>query len=98
MRRASLEFRFGKFKTPPRLERIQPATVLPLVERGQPTNLVPIRGLGAPLCAACGDGAFGYRIRALDPAPDPSDVTGRIGDDFDFIGRVCTQPFPRRDS
>lgn len=87
--------RVGKFKTPVGLERLQSATVLPLVERGQPTNLVPIRGLGAEVWASYLDGTFGYELGAFDEAPDLSNVTGQAFDDFNFFGRVYSQPFAR---
>ncbi len=87
--------RIGKFKTPVGLERLQSATVLPLVERGQPTNLVPIRGLGAEVWASYLDGTLGYELGAFDEAPDLSNVTGQAFDDFNFFGRVYSQPFAR---
>ena len=92
-----LKIRTGKFKTPLGLERLQSATVLPLVERGAPTNLVPTRGLGAELFGSYLGGVFGYELGAFDQAPDLSNVDGQLFDDFNFIGRVFSQPFVTTD-
>jgi phosphate-selective porin OprO and OprP len=92
-----VKVRLGKFKVPVGLERLQPATVLPLVERGAPTNLVPVRGLGAELWASYFGNSIGYELGVFDQAPDLSNVDGQLFDDFDFIGRVFSQPFATTD-
>jgi phosphate-selective porin OprO/OprP len=87
--------RFGKFKPPVGLERLQSATSLMFVERGLPTNLVPNRDIGVQCFGDVLDGAVGYQLGIINGVPDnlnPTSVND-TNDDKDFVGRVFALPF-----
>ena len=88
------KLRFGKFKPPVGLERLQGAPYIGFIERAQPTNLVPNRDFGIQLFGDLLDGALGYQVAVINGAPDNSNPTfGDINDDKDFAGRLFALPF-----
>src|SRR5262245_54640778 len=88
--------RFGKFKSPFSLERLQSATDLNFVERAFPTNLAPNRDTGVQVYGDLVGGAFSYAIAAMNGVPDGGSSDLDTNDGKDFVGRVFFQPFIRR--
>lgn len=88
--------RFGKFKSPFSLERLQSATDLTFVERGFPTNLAPNRDTGVQVYGDFYSGTFSYALAAVNGVPDGGSSDLDNNDGKDFIGRVFFQPFIRR--
>jgi phosphate-selective porin OprO/OprP len=88
--------RFGKFKSPFSLERLQSATDLTFVERAFPTNLAPNRDTGVQVYGDFGSGTFSYAVAATNGVPDGGSTDLDSNDGKDFIGRVFFQPFMRR--
>ncbi len=88
------KIRFGKFKPPVGLERLQAARDIDFVERGFPTDLVPNRDLGVQLMGDnLAGGIFNYALGIYNGVPD-----GMIGDvdtnnTKDFDARVFVHPF-----
>lgn len=85
--------RFGKFKGPVGLERLQSATALTFIDRALPTNLVPNRDLGIDVFGDIWMGFFTYEAGIFDGVPDGGSNTGDIDSDKDFYGRVFFHPF-----
>jgi phosphate-selective porin OprO and OprP len=87
--------RFGKFKAPFSLERLQSATDLTFTERAFPTNLAPNRDTGVMVYGDFGRGTFTYAIAAMNGVPDGGSSDLDTNDGKDFVGRVFLQPFVR---
>jgi phosphate-selective porin OprO/OprP len=85
--------RFGKYKPPLGIERLQSSTTLILMERGQSTNLVPDRDLGIDLWGEVLDAVIGYRLGIYNGISDATNPTGDLDDDVDFDGRLFLRPF-----
>jgi phosphate-selective porin OprO/OprP len=88
-----LGLRFGKFKPPVGLERLQSATNLMFVERGLPTSLVPNRDIGVQLQGALGEGTLTYAIGAFNGVNDGSLADGDSDNDKEMAARLFVQPF-----
>jgi len=87
--------RFGKFKAPFSLERLQSATDLTFTERAFPTNLAPNRDTGVQVYGDFAAGTFSYAIAAMNGVPDGGSSDLDTNDGKDFVGRVFFQPFIR---
>lgn len=86
--------RFGKFKPPVSLERLQSGADLTFVERSILQNLVPNRDVGVQLYGDFWDGTLGYQLGIFNGVYDTE--SGRdtdLTDDKDFAGRVFAHPF-----
>jgi phosphate-selective porin OprO and OprP len=88
--------RFGKFKAPFSLERLQSATDLTFTERAFPTNLAPNRDTGVMVYGDFGTGTFTYAVAAMNGVPDGGSSDLDSNDGKDFVGRVFLQPFARK--
>ena len=88
--------RFGKFKAPFSLERLQSATDITFVERAFPTNLAPNRDTGVMVYGDFGTGTFTYALAAMNGVPDGGSSDLDTNDGKDFVGRVFFQPFVRK--
>ena len=88
--------RFGKFKAPFSLERLQSATDLTFIERGFPNNLAPNRDVGVQVYGDFAAGTFSYAVAAMNGVPDGGSSDLDSNDGKDFVGRVFFQPFVRR--
>jgi phosphate-selective porin OprO/OprP len=88
--------RFGKFKAPFSMERLQSATDLTFIERAYPTIIAPNRDTGVQLYGDFSNGAFGYQIAAMNGVPDGGSSDLDTNDGKDFVGRVFFQPFINR--
>jgi phosphate-selective porin OprO/OprP len=91
-----LQLRFGKFKAPFSLERLQSAPDLGFVERSVAQNLAPNRDVGVMLHGEVLEGRLAYAVAVLNGEPDGVNVDGDAGRDKDFAGRVFAQPFRGR--
>ena len=88
-----LQFRFGLFKTPFSLERLQSAQDLHFVERSIAQNLVPNRDTGFMVHGDTLKGRLSYALAVLNGAPDAGNSYGDTGRGNDFAGRVFARPF-----
>lgn len=93
---SQLQFRFGLFKTPFSLERLQSAQDLQFVERSIAQNLAPNRDTGFMLHGETLRGKLAYAVSVLNGAPDSGNVYGDAGRDKDFAGRLFARPFLNR--
>jgi phosphate-selective porin OprO/OprP len=94
-----VKFRFGKYRPPFGLERLQPTSNLSFVEFGLPTLLTPNRDVGAMVY---GDvfkapewraGFLGYAAGVFNGVPD--NASGDLDGDNqkEFVGRFYLRPF-----
>jgi phosphate-selective porin OprO/OprP len=88
--------RFGKFKAPFSLERLQSATDMTFIERAFPTNLAPNRDTGVQVSGEFGTGTFSYALAAMNGVADGGSSDLDSNDGKDFVGRIFVQPFVRR--
>ena len=93
-----LKFRFGKYKSPVGLERLQSATAIHFVERAFPTALVPNRDVGVMVFGDLAGGVVSYAGAIVDGAPDGGSVDGDTNDGKDLAGRLFLSPFKRGSS
>ena len=89
--------RFGKFKEPFGLERLQSGAALTFIERGLPTNLVPNRDVGVMLFGELFTGRLEYQVGAFNGVADGSLSDGDNADDKDITARIFTKPFKETD-
>lgn len=85
--------RFGKFKTPFGLERLQSAAEMTFIERAYPTNLAPNRDTGVQVYGDFRAGTFSYAIAVMNGVPDGGSSDLDTNDGKDLVGRVFFQPF-----
>lgn len=90
---AKARLRFGKFKVPFGLERLQSASGLFFVERGLPSSLAHIRDVGVQLHGELGGGIAFYAVGLFNGAVDGSSADTDTNDGKDLGGRVFFQPF-----
>jgi phosphate-selective porin OprO/OprP len=89
------KIRFGKFKSPFALERLQSATALTFIERAFPTNLGPNRDVGVMLFGELFGGALEYFAGAFNGVLDGSSGDLDATDGKNVTGRVFSQPFAK---
>ncbi len=86
----AVKLRFGKFKVPFGLERLQGETNTLFVERGLPTQLAPNRDLGVQIF---GDvGKVSYQVGAFNGVADGGSSDGDVSDDKEVAARVFVKP------
>jgi phosphate-selective porin OprO and OprP len=88
-----LRFRYGKFKTPIGLERLQSDPDLPFVERAMTSALTPDRDVGLQIWGDVAGGVVSYAVGVFNGASDSSNLDSDNGKDKDFAGRIVLQPF-----
>lgn len=88
-----MKFRFGKFKVPFGLERLQGETQTLFAERGLPTLLAPNRDLGVQVHGELAKGAFAYQVGVFNGVADGSSGDGDVSDDKEAAARVFVKPF-----
>lgn len=88
-----LKLRFGKYRPPFGLERLQPTANLSFVEFGLPTLLTPNRDVGAMAYGDLFKGIVGYAAGVFNGVPDNG--SGDLDNDSEkeFAGRVYFRPF-----
>lgn len=93
-----MKVRFGKFKVPFGLERLQAETATVFVERGLPTQLVPNRDLGVQIFGELAKGVFAYQVGVFNGVADGASGDGDVSDGKELAARVFVQPFVGGDS
>jgi phosphate-selective porin OprO/OprP len=88
-----LKFRFGKFRPPFGLERLQPTSNLSFVEFGLPTLLTPNRDVGAMVYGDAFKRLVGYAGGIFDGVPDNGSTDLASDTPKEFAGRLYARPF-----
>ncbi|HTR52470.1 MAG TPA: porin [Kofleriaceae bacterium] len=88
-----LEVRFGKYKVPFGLERLQPEVATTFVERGLPSLLTPNRDLGVEVFGVLAHGVVSYQLGVFDGIADNASVDTDTSDHKDLAARVFITPF-----
>ena len=88
-----ISLRFGKFKAPFSLERLQSATNLLFVERGFTTSLAPNRDIGVQVYGELWGGTVNYAAGVFNGVPDGGSADVDIDHDKDVVARVFVHPF-----
>jgi phosphate-selective porin OprO and OprP len=88
------QFKFGRFKAPTGLERLQSDSVTFFNERSIVTNLAPDRDLGVQVSGDLAGGKVSYAVGAFGGVPDASSTNNTDFDnDKDVAARVFATPF-----
>ena len=95
-KKASL--RFGKFKAPFGLERLQSAADLTFVDRGLPTALAPNRDEGIQLYGDFKGGTLSYSVAVMNGVVDGGINETDSNDGKDWVARIFAQPFQSQGS
>ena len=90
---SALKFRFGKFRPPFGLERLQPTSNLSFVEFGLPTLLTPNRDVGAMVYGDLLDNIVGYGGGVFNGVADNASADLALDKEKEFDGRVYLRPF-----
>ncbi len=85
--------RFGKFKAPVSLERLQADANKSFIEDSLVSNLVPNRDVGVDLHGELFEGAVNYDAGVFNGVPDGVSADTDNHDDKDFVGRIFALPF-----
>ncbi len=93
-----LKFRFGKYRPPFGLERLQPTSNLTFVEFGLPTLLTPNRDVGAMVYGDIFKGFFGYATGVFNGVADNSSGDLDTDSEKEFVGRAYLRPFSPLDT
>jgi len=88
-----VKVRFGKFKVPFGLERLQGETNTLFVERGLPTQLAPNRDLGVQVFGEFKKGTLAYQVGVFNGVADGQSGDGDVSDDKEVAARVFVKPF-----
>jgi phosphate-selective porin OprO/OprP len=91
----AIKFKFGKFKVPFGLERLQGETQTLFAERGLPTLLAPNRDLGVQVHGDVAKGTFAYQVGVFNGVADGQSGDGDVSDDKEAAARVFVKPFAR---
>jgi phosphate-selective porin OprO/OprP len=89
----AIRFRFGKFRPPFGLERLQPTSNLAFVEFGLPTLLTPNRDVGAMVHGDLFKGIVGYAAGVFDGVADNASGDLDADSQKEFVGRLYFRPF-----
>ena len=93
----AFQLRFGKFKTPVSLERLQSASEIAFMERGLVTNLAPTRDFGFMAYGNLWDDTVEYQLGVFNGNPDLGSGDNDEDDNKDVAGRIFTYPFKKTD-
>lgn len=91
------QLRFGKFKTPIGLERLQSQTDLIFAERGFVTNMAPSRDFGFMAYGDIESGLLEYQVGVFNGNADLATTDTDDGDSKDYVARVFAHPFASTD-
>ena len=89
----ALKFRFGKYRPPFGLERLEPTSNLGFVEFGLPTLLTPNRDVGAMVYGDLFSRVAGYAAGIFNGVPDNASADLAVESKKEFDGRVYLRPF-----
>ncbi len=84
----AVKVRFGKFKVPFGLERLQGETQTLFVERGLPTQLAPNRDLGVQVFGELANGRVAYQVGVFNGVADGQSGDADVSDDKEAAARV----------
>lgn len=87
-----IALRFGKFKAPFDLERLQSATNILFLERAFPTQLAPNRDIGLQVYGEVAGGTLQYAGGVFNGVPDGGSSDGDVDKHKDLVGRVFAHP------
>ncbi|CAN5417569.1 hypothetical protein BH11MYX1_BH11MYX1_20950 [soil metagenome] len=88
-----LKLRFGKFKVPFGIERLQSEGMTIFAERGLPNQIAPNRDVGVERCGELGEGTLSYQIGIVNGVADGSLNDGDATDDKELAARFFVRPF-----
>lgn len=94
----ALKFRFGKFKTPVSLERLQSPADMFFVERGHASNLAPSRDFGFQIYGDLIPGTLEYQLGVFNGNADLANTDNDDDDKKDIAGRIFAHPFKSADN
>lgn len=89
--------RFGKFKSPFSIERLQSIMASNFIELGLPTNLAPNRDTGVQLSGDILDQSLSYAFGVFNGAVDLGSIDADNNNDKDLVARVFAHPFKNSD-
>jgi phosphate-selective porin OprO/OprP len=89
----AVKLRFGKFKVPFGLERLQNETSTTFTERGLPTQLAPNRDLGVQVFGELAGGTLSYQLGIFNGVADGGSSDGDATDDKEGAARIFIRPF-----
>jgi phosphate-selective porin OprO/OprP len=89
----AVKIRFGKFKVPFGLERLQLEIATTFTERGFPTQLAPNRDLGVQVFGEVAGDRIEYQVGAFNGVADGQIGDGDVSDDKEVAARVFVKPF-----
>jgi phosphate-selective porin OprO/OprP len=88
-----VKVRFGKFKVPFGLERLQGETNTLFAERGLPTQLAPNRDLGVQVFGEIAKGTLAYQVGVFNGVADGASGDGDVSDGKEGAARIFVKPF-----
>jgi phosphate-selective porin OprO/OprP len=86
--------RFGKFKVPFGLERLQEERNTTFTERGLPSQLAPNRDLGVQASGDLLGGVLAYQVGIFNGVADGTSGDGDASSDKDYAARIFVKPVP----
>jgi len=89
----AFKLRFGKYRPPYGLERLQPTSNLSFVEFGLPTLLTPNRDVGAMAYGDVFSRFAGYAAGIFNGVPDNGSADLDADSQKEFVGRIYLRPF-----
>jgi len=89
----AFKIRFGKFKVPFGLERLQAEVATTFTERGLPTQIAPNRDLGVQVFGELARGRVEYQLGVFNGVADGQSGDGDVSDDKELAARVFVKPF-----
>lgn len=87
-----VKIRFGKFKVPFGLERLQAEVSTTFAERGLPTQVAPNRDLGVQVFGELAK-VVEYQVGVFNGVADGQSGDGDVSDDKELAARVFVKPF-----
>jgi phosphate-selective porin OprO/OprP len=94
----AFKVRFGKYKAPFGLERLQTEPATTFVERGLPSSLTPNRDLGVQLFGDLAHGIVAYQVGVFNGVPDGGSSDGDTSNGKEVAARVFVRPFAQSET
>ncbi len=88
----AIRIRFGKYKVPFGLERLQLEIATTFVERGLPTLLVPNRDLAVQVHGVLAGGVLAYQLGVFDGIADNASTDADTSDHKEYVARLFVTP------
>jgi phosphate-selective porin OprO and OprP len=89
----AVKVRFGKFKVPFGLERLQSEIHTMFVERGLPSQVAPNRDLGVQVSGELAGSIVAYQLGAFNGVADGQSGDGDVSDEKEVAARIFVKPF-----